>query len=213
VNVRPAKPPDAPVAAEILDEATAYVRTLGFEQWPVPFPQEELAHRIDRGELYMVDVDGETAATLTLLRDDPAFWGERSADAVYLHKLALRRAFAGRGLGAAIVEWVDEHAAAAGLEYVRLDCRRDDPGIRGYYERLGFEHCGDKDDDSRFAVALYERRTWPFRRGPVPSRLVPGTSDGESSHVRPAGPPGPRSMAPRTSEPRPVPGTSDGRNS
>jgi GNAT superfamily N-acetyltransferase len=166
VNVRRALPTDAAVAAEILDEATAYVAKLGFEQWPVPFPQDELAHRIERGELYLVDVDGEPAATLTLLWDDPAFWGERPPDAVYLHKLAVRRSFAGRGLGAAIVEWVDEHAASAGRGYVRLDCQREDVGIRSYYERLGFEHRGDMDDDSRFAVALYERPTRPFRPRP-----------------------------------------------
>jgi GNAT superfamily N-acetyltransferase len=166
VNVRRAVPADAPLAAEILDEATAYVGTLGFDQWPVPFPQDELARRIERGELLMVDVDGEPAATLTLLWDDPAFWGERPPDAVYLHKLAVRRAFAGRGLGAAIVEWVDGHAASAGRDFLRLDCRRDDARIRAYYEQLGFEHCGDMDDDSRFAVALYERRTRRFEPRP-----------------------------------------------
>jgi GNAT superfamily N-acetyltransferase len=159
VNVRRALPADVAVSAEILDEASAYNRTLGFGHWPVPFPQDELAHRIERGELYLVEVDTEPAATLTLLLEDPYFWGERPPDAVYLHKLAVRRAFAGRGLGAAIVEWVDEHAASAGREFVRLDCQRDDPGIRAYYERLGFEHRGDKDDDSRFPVALYERHT------------------------------------------------------
>jgi GNAT superfamily N-acetyltransferase len=171
VNVRRALPADAAVAAEILDEASAFIATLGFGHWPVPFPQDELAYRIERGELYVVEVEGEAAATLTLLWDDPPFWGERPPDAVYLHKLAVRRAFAGRGLGAAIVEWVDEHAAAAGRSYVRLDCQREDAGIRSYYERLGFEHRGDKDDDSRFAVALYERPTRPVqpRPGSVPS--------------------------------------------
>ena len=163
MNVRRALPADAAAAAGILDEATAYVSTLGFEQWPVPFPQDELAHRIERGELYVVDVDGQPAATLTLLWDDPAYWGERPPDAVYLHKLAVGRAFAGRGLGAAIVDWVDGHAASAGREFVRLDCQRDDAGIRTYYERLGFEHRGDWDGDPRFPVALYERRTRPHR--------------------------------------------------
>jgi hypothetical protein len=37
---------------------------------------------------------------------------------------------------------------------------RDNQGIRTYYERLGFEHRGDK-DHPRFAAALYER---PVRR-------------------------------------------------
>ena len=122
----------------------------------MPFPQDELAFRIERGELYVADVEGETAATFTLLWDDSTFCGERPPDAAYLHKLAVRRRFAGRGLGAALVEWADAHAAAAGRRFLRLDCQRDDPGIRAYYERLGFEHRGDV-DHPRFAAALYER--------------------------------------------------------
>jgi hypothetical protein len=30
-----------------------------------------------------------------------------------------------------------------GRDYLRLDCLRDNPGIRAYYEGLGFEHRGD----------------------------------------------------------------------
>jgi GNAT superfamily N-acetyltransferase len=160
VNVRRATQADAGVAGSILDEATDYVAALGYDQWPVPFPQDELAQRIERGELFMVEVDGDTAATFTLLWDDPSFWGEQPPDAAYLHKLAIRREYAGRGLGAAIVEWADAQAAAAGRRYLRLDCMRDNEGIRTYYERLGFEHRGDK-DHPRFAAALYER---PVRR-------------------------------------------------
>jgi ribosomal protein S18 acetylase RimI-like enzyme len=144
----------------ILDEATAYVATLGHDQWPVPFPQDELAERIERGELYLVEVDGEPAATVTLLWDDPFFWGTQPPDAAYVHKLAIRRVFAGRGLGEAIVEWADRQAAAAGRRYLRLDCMRDNDRIRRYYERLGFEHRGDR-DHPRFPAALYERRIRP----------------------------------------------------
>jgi GNAT superfamily N-acetyltransferase len=144
------------VAGAILDEATAFVATLGYEQWPVPFPPEELAQRIDSGELYLVEVDGEPAATLTLLWHDPFFWGERPPDAAYVHKLAIRRRFAGRRLGVAIVEWAEREAATAGRSFIRLDCMRDNPGIRAYYERPGFEVRGDR-DDPRFPAALYER--------------------------------------------------------
>jgi GNAT superfamily N-acetyltransferase len=156
VKVRTARPEDAQTAGEILDEATAYLATLGYEEWPVPFPQEELLMGIKRSELYVAESNGEIAATFTLLWDDPTFWGERSPDAAYLHKLAVRRQFAGRGLGAALVEWADAQAAAAGRRFLRLDCQRNDPGIRAYYERLGFEHRGDI-DHPRFAAALYER--------------------------------------------------------
>jgi ribosomal protein S18 acetylase RimI-like enzyme len=160
VKVRRATHADTEVAGLILDEATAYVTTLGYDQWPVPFPPDELAQRIERGELYLVEVDGEPAATVTLLWDDPFFWGAQPPDAAYVHKLAIRRVFAGRGLGEAIVEWADRQAAAAGRRYLRLDCMRDNDRIRSYYERLGFEHRGDR-DHPRFAAALYERRIRP----------------------------------------------------
>jgi hypothetical protein len=45
MNIRLAKNDDVPLVAEMLDEATAYVRTKGSDQWPVPFPQEELRNR------------------------------------------------------------------------------------------------------------------------------------------------------------------------
>jgi GNAT superfamily N-acetyltransferase len=158
VIVRRATHDDAAAAGSILDEATRYSAThVGFDQWPVPFPADELAQRIDRGELYVAEIEGEPVATLTLLWDDSSFWGERPPDAAYIHKLAVRRSFAGRGIGRDIVAWAEREAGAAGRDYLRLDCLRDNTGIRAYYEELGFEHRGDFDDPRRFPVALYER--------------------------------------------------------
>ena len=157
MNIRLARPADVSAVAAILDDATAFVRTLGFEQWPVPFPQEELEGRIAHDELYLVEVDGRIVGTFTLLWDDPFFWGERPPDAAYLHKVAVLREFAGRGIGAGAIEWIDDHVANRGREFIRLDCQRDIPGIRRYYERLGFELKGEK-TRKHFAWALYERR-------------------------------------------------------
>ena len=144
------------VVAALLDEATAWVGERGYEQWPLPFPHRELAAAIDRGEVYLAELDGDVVATVTLLWDDPTYWGERSADAAYVHKLAVRRACAGQRIGSAIVEWADATAAAAGREFLRLDCLRDNPGIRAYYEELGFEHRADLVVGAR-NMSIYER--------------------------------------------------------
>jgi GNAT superfamily N-acetyltransferase len=157
VNVRRAQQEDAVTVAGLLDEATVWVNDLGFSQWPLPFPRDQLAAAIDRGEVYVVESeDGEGVATVSMLPDDPEYWGDQPPDAFYVHKLAVRRDQAGRGIGAAIVEWANAEAAEAGREFLRLDCLADNPGIRDYYEDLGFEHSSDLVLDGR-KMSLYER--------------------------------------------------------
>ena len=157
MNVRRAQPEDALTVAGLLDEATVWVNDLGFSQWPLPFPRDQLAAAIDRGEVYVVESEeGEGVATVSMLPDDPEYWGDQPPDAFYVHKLAVRRDQAGRGIGAAIVEWANAEAAEAGREFLRLDCLADNPGIRDYYEDLGFEHRGDLVLDGR-KMSLYER--------------------------------------------------------
>ena len=157
MNVRRAQQEDALTVAGLLDEATVWVNDLGFSQWPLPFPRDQLAAAIDRGEVYVVESEeGEGVATVSMLPDDPEYWGDQPPDAFYVHKLAVRRDQAGRGIGAAIVEWANAEAAEAGREFLRLDCLADNPGIRDYYEDLGFEHRGDLVLDGQ-KMSLYER--------------------------------------------------------
>ena len=157
MNVRRAQQEDAVTVAGLLDEATVWVNDLGFSQWPLPFPRDQLAAAIGRGEVYVVESeDGDGVATVSMLPDDPEYWGDQPPDAFYVHKLAVRRDQAGRGIGAAIVEWANAEAAEAGREFLRLDCLADNPGIRDYYEDLGFEHRGDLVLDGR-KMSLYER--------------------------------------------------------
>ena len=156
MNIRRCQAQDVAAVAALLDEATVWVGERGYEQWPLPFPRDELAAAIERGEVYVAELDGEPVATVTLLWDDPQYWGARPPDAAYVHKLAVSRACAGQRIGIAIVEWADLTAARAGREYLRLDCLGDNPGIRAYYERLGFEHRGDLVVNDR-NMSIYER--------------------------------------------------------
>jgi GNAT superfamily N-acetyltransferase len=142
--------------AALLDEATVWVGERGYEQWPLPFPHDEIAAAIERGEVYVAELDGDAVATVTLLWEDPRYWGERPPDAAYVHKLAVSRACAGRRIGNQIVEWADATAAANGRRFLRLDCLQENPGIRTYYENLGFEHRGDLVVNGR-GMSIYER--------------------------------------------------------
>jgi len=156
VNVRRCQAGDASAVATLLDEATAWVAARGYEQWPLPYPREEIATAIERGEVYVAELGGDVVATVTLLWNDELHWGARPRDAAYVHKLAVSRACAGQRIGHAIVEWADTTAAEQGRTYLRLDCLRTNPRIRRYYEELGFEHRADEVIDGR-DLSLYER--------------------------------------------------------
>jgi GNAT superfamily N-acetyltransferase len=147
---------DVSAVAELLDEATVWVAERGYDQWPLPFPRDEIAAAIDRGDVYVAEFGGDVVATVTLLWDDERHWGRQPPDAAYVHKLAVRRACAGQRIGRAIVAWADVTAAANGRSFLRLDCMRTNPGIRSYYEQLGFEHRRDEVVHGR-DLSFYER--------------------------------------------------------
>ena len=162
MNIRRCQATDVAAVAALLDEATVWVGERGYGQWPLPFPRDEVAAAIERGEVYLAELDGDVAATVTLLWDDPLYWPDKPADAAYVHKLAVSRACQGQRIGEALVRWADRTAARAGRDYLRLDCLRDNPGIRAYYERLGFEHRGDLVVDGR-DMSIYERHVHGHR--------------------------------------------------
>jgi ribosomal protein S18 acetylase RimI-like enzyme len=157
LDVRRAEADDLDEVVSILSEAARWLLDRGIRQWPDPFPRDRAAALLDRGNFYLVRVDGEPAATFALLWSDPAFWGERPPDAGYVHAVAVRRAYAGRGLGEQLLDWAEAQAAVAGREYLRLDCMSDNATLRAYYERLGFEPRGEAVFDD-FTATLFERR-------------------------------------------------------
>jgi ribosomal protein S18 acetylase RimI-like enzyme len=112
---------------------------------------------VEAGEFYLARVDGGAAATLGLQWSDRYVWPDAPDDAGYVHWFAVRRAAAGRGVGLRLLGWAERAAAAAGKRYLRLDCMRDNPALRAYYERAGFAHRGDLAGPT-WSAALYEKR-------------------------------------------------------
>ena len=112
--------------------------------------------RIGRGEMYLARLAGQTFGTFALQWSDEEVWGDVLGDAGYVHGLAIRRGFAGRGLGRELLRWAEEHVALSGQSYLRLDCRADNRDLNEYYERAGF-CCRGQARVWGFEVNLYEK--------------------------------------------------------
>jgi GNAT superfamily N-acetyltransferase len=90
--------------------------------------------------------------------EDPQLWGEAGCDgrAAYIHGVAVRRIAGGQGVGEHIIRWAEQETVAKGRLLLRLDCMRDNPGLRKYYEKIGFLCVGEWQHPT-LAAALYEK--------------------------------------------------------
>jgi GNAT superfamily N-acetyltransferase len=124
----------------VLDEAAAWLRGRGITQWPPRFEPSWVEGAVGRGETWLVTVDGQVSATVTLDLADPV-WDGAGGDALYVHRMAVRRRSA--GLGAVILDWAAATARGHGRRALRLDCVASNARLRAYYEAAGFAHRGD----------------------------------------------------------------------
>lgn len=150
---------DIDLVLTILDEATVRLLKSGMPTaWePGKFSRQAFLDQIEKGEVYIASVGGEAAGTFILQWSDLLWWGERAPDAGYIHKFAIRPAYAGKGLGVEMLKWAETTARKAGKRFLRLNCMADDRKIRDYYERLGFIHQGDM-MGPKCMGSLYEKR-------------------------------------------------------
>jgi GNAT superfamily N-acetyltransferase len=159
-----AQPSDLEVVLSILEEARQWLHAKGIvEQWPGPVPPEAIAWRIEVNKTYLAYHQDRAIATFTLQWSDEATWRDRPGEALYVHGLAVRRAFAGRQIGERLLQLAAEICTTLGKPYLCLDCWAGNPALSQYYERAGFEHCGTKEwptqgDAPPWRVHRFERK-------------------------------------------------------
>ena len=143
--IQRAESDDLDDAAEILEDAARWVQSIGEEAWHEGtfiqsngWGRRELLAALRAEGLFVARIDQRAVATVSLFDVDERFWPDAPRDALYLHKLAVRRTHAGLGIGRALVEWSADFARAQGKTFLRLDCPAENPRVRTYYEDAGF---------------------------------------------------------------------------
>jgi predicted N-acetyltransferase YhbS len=99
-----------------------------------PSPVEALAARIASDGL-LVAVDADTPIAFVMFRP--------VEDGLYIEQLDVLPAFAGRRIGAALLDAVAERARSSGLARLTLSTFRNVPWNAPYYRRLGFADIAD----------------------------------------------------------------------
>lgn len=162
LHIRSARPDEQPVVEDLLREASAWLASRGIDQWQFPPHSDRIARALRHGEVFLATVDGQPMATLQVDdHADPEFWTaeDEPGDALYVHRMAVSREYAGSGVGGALLNWASERAAAAGKLWLRLDAWKDNPGLHRYYESHGFTLLRVINLPHRGSGALFQRPT------------------------------------------------------
>ncbi|MET0183203.1 MAG: GNAT family N-acetyltransferase [Caulobacterales bacterium] len=94
---------------------------------------------IDAGEQIVAEKDGALVASMLLQWRDEVFWADRDDDAAgYVHRFAVKRAFAHSGATNALMTFASSEALVRGKRFLRLDCAPS-PRLCAFYERFGFQ--------------------------------------------------------------------------
>jgi GNAT superfamily N-acetyltransferase len=165
-----ATPADMDAILGLIEEASRWLKALGQDQWAEPWPnREQRDARIIKGlanKKTVIVRQGDTAvATVTMAKwHNPKVWvpGSCTADlteqAVYLHRLVTARKYAGHGLGESLIKWAEKRAHARyRAQRTRIDVWATNKDLHRYYEKLGFESCGECPDPSYPSGALFQR--------------------------------------------------------
>jgi len=143
--------------ARLLLEAARWLEEKGEPMWrPDELTPDALLAKYRPEEMRLGWLQGETVAAMVLQDEDPFFWPDVPAgESLFVHKLAVARLYAGRGLSHAMLDAAREHAEALDRAFLRLDCAAYRPGLRGVYERYGFRYVGRR-LVGPFDTAFYE---------------------------------------------------------
>ncbi len=156
-TIRPAAEGDIESVVGILQEAARWLETTGRPMWRdnelIP---DRLAEEVRAGLFIIAESQGEALGTVKLQLRDDLFWPDISQEeSLFVHRLAVRRRFAGTGISVALLNCAAARGRALGRRFLRLDCEAARPKLRQFYERFGFRHHSDREVGPYF-VSRYE---------------------------------------------------------
>ena len=137
---------DVADSLSIMREACQWLHDIGQPMWHAEeLTRRRLRNPADEFVVMRDTATGNSIATMLLSYHDPFFWPDVLPNASgFVHKLAVRRAYAGQGHGERLLAYAADTCQANGVHALRLDTDPHRPGLCALYERAGFVCVGMK---------------------------------------------------------------------
>jgi GNAT superfamily N-acetyltransferase len=158
INLRQVRNTEFDAVYGILHENAIWILSKGIIQWPLDWLESirpEIKAAIEAELFYAVEVDNTLAAVIEIRSTPEDLWNNIQDEALYIHKLAIQRKYADRGLGRNILDLIKSKAQQKNINFLLLDCVAHNHKLRAYYESCGFNLKGIVDAGD-VNLALYE---------------------------------------------------------
>jgi len=137
---------DVDTSIEILKEVAQWCEENKLNMWEAEnLTKELLTAGVEEENFCVGRVGGENACSMILQWYDPLFWPEaKKNEAGYIHKLCVRRKFAGMGLSGEMLKFAESECRIRGIKYLRLDTYWGREPLCMLYEDFGFRKVGKR---------------------------------------------------------------------
>src|SRR5580698_10408734 len=107
ISIRPAAPDDIERVSAVLREAAGWLEQTGKRMWrDNELLPSNITTDITAGLFFIAACDGETSGVVKFQLEDPLFWPDvPQNDSAFVHRLAVKRQFAGGEISAALLNW------------------------------------------------------------------------------------------------------------
>lgn len=141
---------DAVTIWAILQDAIAYRKADGSQQWQDGYPNPgTIKTDIDNGYGYVLEENGATIAYGAIIFEaEPAYEaieGKWLSDGEYvvIHRVATSKEVKGRGIAAKMFKMIEELALSKKVYSVKVDTNFDNIPMLKILDRLGYIYCGE----------------------------------------------------------------------
>ncbi len=151
---------DVDSAINVMKEVATWGRSIGLNVWKDEhLTRERLMVNVLEDDFYIGKVSGNNACCMILQWSDTFFWpNSKENEAGYVHKLCVRREYAGMGLPGKMIEFAIEECKRRNIKYLRLDTGWTNEKLCNLYKSLGFEIVDKFLFDDGGAMALFEMK-------------------------------------------------------
>ncbi|MDP4182132.1 MAG: GNAT family N-acetyltransferase [Bacillota bacterium] len=149
---------DISIIEEILLDAVNWMSKNGLQnQWNesnVKWSNLSKSYKINN--FYIAYQNGLPTSCMALTDYDPVYWPNiPKGESLYLHKVAVKRKFAGKGFSKELINFAKKLAISYTINTIRLNCNQHRHKLRSVYENEGFKCVEEKIFFEKYDTALY----------------------------------------------------------